>query len=153
MYHYVPNWLLSRPYDLILSLCTKLIPFKTISPPFLKWSWKESTGYTMIKSGQMVLKGVSWMDKTKISSYGLERRLPKKVTPTFFYIVYPFDSFKTIWPDICIVYSIDSFQDHLIQFYHDVPNWLFSISYDKIFVLYCVPSWLLSRPFDPIYNM
>ena len=26
----------------------------------------------MIKLGQMVLKAVSWVDKTKISSYGLE---------------------------------------------------------------------------------
>ena len=72
-----------------LSLCNQLTPFKTIwpnfiivypiesyktiSPPFLKWSWKESTGYTMIKLGKMVLKAVSWVDKTKISWYGLER--------------------------------------------------------------------------------
>ena len=27
----------------------------------------------MIKLGQMVLKGVSWVDNTKIRSYGLER--------------------------------------------------------------------------------
>ena len=26
----------------------------------------------MIKIGQMVLKGVSWLDNTKVTSYGLE---------------------------------------------------------------------------------
>ena len=79
----------SRPFDLIFVLCTKLTPFKTISPPFLKWSWKESIGYTiknqviwfwkesigytMIKWCQMVLKGVNWIHNAKIRSYCLER--------------------------------------------------------------------------------
>ena len=52
------------------------------------WSSKESSGYTMIKSDQMVLKGVNWVHNTKsgqmvfkgvncvpnvkIRSYGLE---------------------------------------------------------------------------------
>ena len=34
-YHCVTNWLLSRPFDLILSLCTILTPFKTIWPNFI----------------------------------------------------------------------------------------------------------------------
>ena len=34
---------------------------------------KESIGYTMIKLGQMVLKGVNWVCNPKIRSYGLER--------------------------------------------------------------------------------
>ena len=34
---------------------------------------KESIGYTMIKLGQMVLKGVKWVHNAKIRSYGLER--------------------------------------------------------------------------------
>ena len=37
------------------------------------WSWKESTGYTMIKLGQMVLKGVKWVHIDKIRSNGLEK--------------------------------------------------------------------------------
>ena len=37
------------------------------------WSWKESTGYTMITLGQMVLKGVNWVHNAKIRSCGLER--------------------------------------------------------------------------------
>ena len=39
----------------------------------VKWSSKESIGYTMIKSGQMVLKEVNWVHNAKISLYGLER--------------------------------------------------------------------------------
>ena len=33
--HCVPNWLLSRPFDLISALCTQLAPFKTIWPNFI----------------------------------------------------------------------------------------------------------------------
>ena len=29
--------------------------------------------YTMIQLGQMVLKGVNWVQNTKLKSYGLER--------------------------------------------------------------------------------
>ena len=43
--------------------------------------------------------------------------------------------FKTIWPDFIFVYPIDSFQDHLTQFYHYIPNWLLSRPFDLIYVL------------------
>ena len=46
-----------------------------------------------------------------------------------------FTPFKTIWPDFYIVYTIDSFQDHLTWFYH------------------CVPTWLLSRPYNLILSI
>ena len=39
----------------------------------VKWSLKESIGYTMIKWCQMVLKGVNLVYYNKISSDGLER--------------------------------------------------------------------------------
>ena len=39
----------------------------------VKWSWKESIGYTMIKLGQMVLKWVNSVHNDKIRSNGLER--------------------------------------------------------------------------------
>ena len=39
----------------------------------VRWSWKDSIGYTMIKPGQIVLKGVNWVHNTKIRSYGLVR--------------------------------------------------------------------------------
>ena len=46
-----------------------------------------------------------------------------------------FISFKTIWPDFCIVYPIDCFQNHMTWF------------------LYCVPKLLLSMPFDLILSL
>ena len=72
-YHCVPNWLLSRPHYLIFALWTLLIPFKTIWGKEEKWSWKESIGYTIQKSGQMVLKGFNWVHNNTIRSNGLER--------------------------------------------------------------------------------
>ena len=39
----------------------------------VKWSWKESIRYTMIKLGHMVLKEVNCVHNAKIRSYGLER--------------------------------------------------------------------------------
>ena len=81
--HCVSNWLLSRPYHLILLLCTLFTPFEAIWPNFII----------------VVLKWVNFVPNTKILSYGLEW--------------IQLSIFKTIWPDFCIVYTIDSFQDHL----------------------------------------
>ena len=39
----------------------------------VKWSWKESMGYKMIKLGQMVLKGVNRVHNNKTGLNGLER--------------------------------------------------------------------------------
>ena len=36
------------------------------------WSGKESIGYTMIKSGKMVLKGIHRVHNDKIRSNGVE---------------------------------------------------------------------------------
>ena len=38
------------------------------------WSWKKSIGYTIIKLGHMVLKGVNRVQNTKIRSCVFERR-------------------------------------------------------------------------------
>ena len=73
--------------------------------------------------------------------------------------------FKTIWPDFIFVHPIDSFQDHLTQFYHYIPNWLLSWPFDLIFVLstqltpfktqfyHCVSNLFLWRPFDLILSL
>ena len=132
--YYVHNWLLSRPYDLILSLCTQLTPFKTIWPDF----------YCVPK---LLLS----------RPYDLTLSLCTQLTPfktiwPNFIIVYPIDSFQdhmTFFlhcvPKLllsrpydlifCIVYTIDSFQDHMTSF------------------LYCVPKLLLSRPYDLILSL
>ena len=39
---------------------------------WVKWSWKESILYKMIKSDQMVLKGVNCVHNHKMMSNGLE---------------------------------------------------------------------------------
>ena len=59
--------------------------------------------------------------------------------------------FNTIWPNFIIVYPIDSFQDHLTQFYHCVPKWPLSIPNDRIFAL-CT-HLLLAIPFDLILSL
>ena len=63
--------------------------------------------------------------------------------------------FKTIWADFCIVYPIDSFQDHLTQFYHCVPNWLLSRPFDLIMFVYPMtpfkttsPNFIIVYPID-----
>ena len=64
--------------------------------------------------------------------------------------------FKTIWPEFCIVYPIDSFQDHLTWFLYCVPNWVLSRPYELIFVLYTQithfktiwPNFIIVYPID-----
>ena len=53
----VSNWFLSRPFDLILSMCTQLTPFKTIWPNFI---YVESIGYKLIKLGTQCKNQVIW---------------------------------------------------------------------------------------------
>ena len=109
------NWLLSRPFDLILSLCTQLHPFKTIWPDFC--------------------------------------------------IVYSIDSFQDHLTWFCIVYPVDYFQDHMTWFLHCVPNWPpfktiwpnfhctqltpFKTTWLDFIIVY--PNLLLSRPYDMIF--
>ena len=99
-YHCLTYWLLSRPFDLILSLCTQMTPFKTFWSNFI-----------------IVYPIDSFQDHL-----------------TQFYHCVPNLLFKTIWPHLCIVYPIDFFQDHMIWF------------------LCCPPIWLLSRPFALILS-
>ena len=71
--------------------------------------------------------------------------LPKNAMPIFV-LHTQLTPFKTIWLHFCIVYSVDSFQDHLTQFYHCVPNWLLWRPFDLIFVL-----WTQLTPFKTIW--
>ena len=64
----------------------------------------------------------------------MKSHFPKKVTPIFV-LCTQLTPFKTIWHNFIIVYPIDSFQDHLTQFYHCVHNWLLSRPCDLILVL------------------
>ena len=160
--HCVHKLLLSRLYDLILSLCTLLTPFKTIWPNFVIMYPIDSFQDHMNWFLHYVPNLLNWL---------LSRPFDQifafwgKLTP-----------FKTIWLDFCIVYPIDSFQDHLIWFLHCVHKLLLSRPYDLIlsvctrltpfktiwpnfvivytidsfqdhltWCLYCVPKWLISN--------
>ena len=128
---HVPYWLLWRPFNLILSLCTQLSPFKTIWPDFYIVYPNESFQEHLTKFYHCV---PNWL---------LSRPYLPKVT--VFARLCGFLSLKKLescWLVLnslmqnhcfcCILYPIASFQDHLTQFYH------------------CVPDWLLSRPFYQI---
>ena len=56
-------------------------------------------------------------------------------TMVFVVLCTQFTPFKTIWPNFIIVYTNDSFKNHLTQYYH------------------CVPYWLLSRSFNPVLSL
>ena len=104
----VPNWLLSRPFDLILMLCTQLTPFKTLQPNFI-----------------IVYPIDSFQDHWPNSRpYELIFALCTQLTP-----------FKTIWPNFFIMYPTDSFQDHMTWFLYCVPNWFLSRQFDLILSL------------------
>ena len=168
--YYLPNWLLSRPFDLILSMCTQLTPFKTIRPNFI-------TVYPIDTFQDHMTWFLHCIPNWLFSRpYDLIFALYTHLTP-----------FKTIWPNFINVYPIDFFQDHMNWFLHcvpNLPNWLLSRPYDLIFALYtqlspfktiwpnfiivypidsfqdhmtwflyCIPNWLLSRPFDLILSM
>ena len=114
-YHCVPNWLLSRPFDLILPLCTQLSPFKTIWPDFcivypvgsfqdhMTWIFHCVPHWFFSRPYNRIFYCVSkWLLSRP---FDLILSLCTLLTP-----------FKTIWPNFIIVYSIDSFQDHMTWF-------------------------------------
>ena len=110
--YYLPNWLISRPLDLILSMCTQLTSFKTIWPNFIivypidsfqdhmTWflhcipKWLFSWPFDLILSRCTHL--------TPSRPFDLILSLCTQLTP-----------FKTIWPHFSIVYPSDYFHDHL----------------------------------------
>ena len=117
-YHYVPHWLLSRPFDLIFSLCTPLTPFKTIWPDFIIL-------YTID----------SFQDHLTAFYHCVPYWLLSRPFNPVLSLCTLLTPFKTICPNFIIEYPIDSFQDHLTRFYHSVPN------------------WFLSRPFAPVLSL
>ena len=126
--HWVHNWLLSRPFDLIFAFYTKLTPFKTISPAFCI-VWHDFWIVYTIDSFQDHLTKLYQC----VPNWLLSR--PSEWNFTLCTQFTQLTPFKTIWPDFCILYQIDSFQDHMTWF------------------LYCVPNRLLSRPFDLILSL
>ena len=159
----VPNWLLSRPSYLILSMCTQLTPFNTIWMEFyivyplypidsfqdhvtrflhsiLNWLLSRQYDLIFVLCTQLTHFKTIWPNFINV----LCAYFYQCVTNWLFSIPYDLifalftqmTTLKTIWPNFIIVYPIDSFQDHLTWFLHSTPNWLLSRSYDLIFVLF-----------------
>ena len=127
-YQCVPNWLFSTPYDLIFALCTQSTPLKTIWPDFYILyqidSFQDHITWFLYCMTWFLDCVHNWLISRP---FDLILSMCTQLTP-----------FKTIWMEFYIVYPIypnDSFQDHLTWFLHSIPNWLLSRPYDLIFVL------------------
>ena len=105
--HSVPNRLLSRPHDLISSLCTLIILFKTIWSNFVIVHLIDCSQYHIV-----------WF------FYCVHNWLLSRPFHLFLLMCTQLTAFKTIWPDLYIVYPIyliDSFQDLITWFIQCVP--------------------------------
>ena len=89
-YHSVPKWLLSRPFDIILSLCTQSSPFKTIWPDFC-----------------IVYPTDSFHDHLTQFYHWVLIWLHSRPYDLFFVLCTQLIHFKTICPSFIIVYPID----------------------------------------------
>ena len=120
--HCAHKWLLSRPFDLILSMCTQLTPFNTI--------WMEFYIVYPIDPIDSFQDHLTWF------LYCVPNWLLSRQYDLIFVLCTQLTPFKTIWPNFINMYPIDSFQHHMNGILHCVPNW---------------PNWLLSRPFNQIF--
>ena len=94
-YQCVTNWLFSIPYDLIFALSTQMTPLKTIWPNFINVYPIDSFKHHMNGIWHCVPNWPNW--------------LLSRPFDLIFALCTQFTPFKTIWPDFCIVYPIDSF--------------------------------------------
>ena len=136
----VPNWLLSRPFDIILSLCTQKTHFKTIWPDFcivypidsfqdhLPKFYHCVPNWLLSRPFDLIL--LLWTQLTPFKTIDLMFVLCTQITHFKSY-----HSFQDHMTWFCIVYPTDYFQDHLIYFYHSEPNWLLSRLFDLILLL------------------
>ena len=122
----LPNWLLSTPFNPILSLCTLLTPFKTIWPSFI-----------------IVYPIDSFQDDlTQIYHYIPNWLLSRPFEPIWL-VCTQLTPFKTILPDFIIVCPLDSFQDHITWILYCVPKWLLSRLLNDEVKLYILSSLYL----------
>ena len=131
--HCLHNWLLSRPFDLILSMCTQLTPFKTIWPEFY-------IVYLLLSMcTQLTLFNTIWPNFCHcvhkltplnrpywpgflycVPNWFLSRpyHLIFVLYHMIFWLCTQLTPFKTIWPNFIYVESIGYFQDHLNGILH-----------------------------------
>ena len=109
-----PNFIIVYPtdsfqghIDLIFVLYTKLTPFKTIWPNFIN-----------VYPIDFFQDHMNWFLHCVPNLCNELLSRPFDLIFAFYTKLTPF---KTIWPDFCIVYLIDSCQDHISWFLHCVP--------------------------------
>ena len=164
---HVSNWLLSRIFDLILSFCSLLTPFKTIWPDFalssqltpFKTIWHD---FCIVYSSDSFQVHMTWF------LYCVYIWLLSRPCNSIFALCIQLTPFKTIWANFIIVYPIDSFQDHmtwllslctqLTPFKTIWPNFIIVYPIDSFqdhmtLFYHCVPKWLPSRPYDLIFAL
>ena len=156
--HCLHKWLLWRPFDLILSMCTQLTPFLHCVPAFINVYPIDSfqhhmTWFLHCVHNWLLSRPFDLIFLHSIPNWLLSRpyHLIFVLYDMIFGLCTQLTPFKTIWPNFIIVYTIDSFQDHMTWFLYSVPNQLHLSPFDLIFVL-CA-SWLLSRPYDLVVSM
>ena len=103
----IPNWLLSRQNNLISSLCTLIASFKRIWLNLIIVCPNDSFQDYMTWFLHCVPDLPNW--------------LLSRPFDMIFVFCTKFTPFKTIWPDFCIAYLIESFQDQITRFLHCVP--------------------------------
>ena len=136
--HCVHNWLLSRPFDLILWLCTQLRPFKTIWPNFIIVypidSFQDHWPNFII-----VYPIDSFQDHLTQFYHCIPYSLLSRPFDLIFSLCTQLTPFKTIWPN-----------------YVSVPKWLLSRPYHLILSL-CTqltafktiwPKFIIVNPID-----
>ena len=171
--HCVPNWLLSRPYDLIFVIVYTNYSFQDSAP--LHQQDRVDPSRVLVWPDVCIVYPNHYISKP----YDLLSSLwTNCLFSRPFYLILSLctqlTTFKTIWPNFVIVYTIDSFQDHLTWCLYCVPKLLISnhmspfktiwpdfcivypidsFQYHLISFLHCVHKLLLSRPYDQILSL
>ena len=111
--HCVPNWLLSRPSDLILSLCSQLTALNTILLDFVLCT--QLTPFKAIWPNFIIVYPIDPIQDHMTWFLHCVSNLPNwllsRPCELIFALCTQLTAFKTIWPDFCIMYLIDSFKN------------------------------------------
>ena len=132
-YHWIPNWLISRPFHLLIACC----PNRLISRP----RWPNFTIGYQIDSFQDHFTYLVCCTNWLISDQDdLILPLDTKLT-----------HFKTISPTYSMLYQLAHFKTKMTYFYHWIPDWLISRPFDLLIA--CCTIWLISRPRWPNFTI
>ena len=165
--HCVPNWLLSRPYHLILLLCTLFTPFEAIWPNFII-VYSIDSFQDLLPDFCIVYPIDSFQDDLTQFHHWVPNWLLSRPYDLIFALCTQLTPFKTIWPIFIIAVPywllsrpfnlILSLCTQLTPFNTIWPDFGIVYTIDcfqdhLIWIDHCVPNWLLSKPFDPVLSL